>query len=72
MVMLLDLDRNEYDVVFDVLTRAMADLREEIYKTDSTDYKAALRQREAVLRAVLQRLTAAGVSASGEAASAAP
>jgi hypothetical protein len=58
----LELSEAEREVVTDVLTRAMGDLREEIYKTDTTDYKDQLREREAILAGVLQRL--GGVSTS--------
>ena len=70
--MLLELNRNEYDVVSDVLARAMRELREEIYKTEAAEFEAQLKRREAILAGVLQRLEAAGASglAVGEPASA--
>jgi hypothetical protein len=60
--MLFELDRQEYDVVTDVLRRAMGDLREEIYKTDLAELDEQLKQREAALAAVLQRLEFAEAS----------
>ena len=42
----------------DVLTRALGDLREEIFKTDTTEYKERLRQREQLLAGLLARLQA--------------
>jgi hypothetical protein len=60
--MLLELNRQEFDVVADVLRRAMADLREEIYKTETADFEAQLKHRETVLAEVLRRLTAAEAS----------
>ena len=41
-----------------VVAAALGDLREEIYKSEVADYKAALKQREVVIRSLLQRLTA--------------
>ena len=37
--MLLQLEPLDYEVLADVLRRAMADLREEIYKTDAAEYR---------------------------------
>jgi len=53
--MQLDLSEPEREVLEDVLTRALSNLREEIYKTDLADYKDALREREALMRRVLSR-----------------
>ena len=60
--MLLELDRQEFEVVADVLRRAMSDLREEIYKTELTEFEQQLKRREAVLAGVIQRLAAAEAS----------
>jgi hypothetical protein len=54
--MQLELSDAEQQVLTDVLTRALSDLREEIFKTDTADYKAGLRGREQALKSVLARL----------------
>ncbi len=54
--MQLDLSTAEAAVVADVLDSALGELREEIYKSEVADYKASLKEREAVLQSVLQRL----------------
>ncbi len=43
-------------MVSDVLESALGELREEVYKAEVADYKTSLKQREAVLTGVLQRL----------------
>ena len=43
-------------MVADILESALGELRQEVYKAEVADYKASLKEREAVLRAVLQRL----------------
>ena len=60
--MLLELDRQEFEVVAGVLRRAMGDLREEIYKTDLSELEEQLKQRETILEAVMQRLAFAEAS----------
>ena len=69
--MLLQLDSLEHEVLADVLRRAMADLREEIYKTDAAEYQARLKAREVILNGLIQQLHAAEASgiAAGEPAS---
>ncbi len=54
--MQLDLSPSEAAVVADVLESALGELREEIYKAEVADYKTSLKEREAVLTGVLQRL----------------
>ena len=54
--MQLDLSAAEAAVIADVLDTALGELREEIYKSEVADYKASLKEREAVLQSVLQRL----------------
>jgi hypothetical protein len=57
----LQLSESERDLVLELLRRALGDLRAEIYKTDTTDYKMQLRERETLLTGVINRL--AGVPA---------
>jgi hypothetical protein len=52
----LDLTDTEAELVREILQQAYQDLREEIYKTEGTDYKATLKGRERTLESVLQRL----------------
>jgi hypothetical protein len=54
--MQLDLSAAEAAVIADVLDTALGELREEIYKSEVAEYKASLKEREAVLNSVLQRL----------------
>jgi hypothetical protein len=56
--MQLELSAAEAQVLDEVLTRALGDLREEIYKSEVADYKAALKQREVIIQSLLQRLRA--------------
>jgi hypothetical protein len=69
--MLLQLEPLEAEVLADVMRRAMADLREEIYKTDAADYQAQLKAREVILNGLIKQLRAAEASAlaAGEPAS---
>jgi hypothetical protein len=54
--MQLDLTAEEVAVLADVLDSALGETREEVYKSEVTEYKDALKRREAVLAAVLQRM----------------
>jgi Mg2+/Co2+ transporter CorC len=56
--MQLELSDVEREVLEDVLERVLGDLREEIYKTDTADFKHALKGRESVIKALLARLRA--------------
>jgi hypothetical protein len=55
--MQLEINPSETQVLNELLTRALGDVREEVYKSEVADYKAALRDREAIIRSLLQRLT---------------
>jgi hypothetical protein len=50
------LTAEEVPVLVDVLDSAVRELREEVYKSEVAEYKDALRQREAILASILQRL----------------
>ena len=54
--MQLDLTADEAAVVADVIDSALGDLREQVYKTEVATYKVTLKQREAVLKKVLELL----------------
>jgi hypothetical protein len=57
----LEIDTEEHALLIDVLDRTLGSLREEIYKTETTEVAQALKQRESVLTHVLSRLRS-GVS----------
>jgi hypothetical protein len=40
----------------DVLDKELGDLREQIYKTEVAEYKAVLKQREAIVISLLDRV----------------
>ena len=61
--MQIDLTADETAVITEVLDSALGDLREQIYKAEVAEYKDSLKQREAVLKSLLSRLSA-GTSAS--------
>jgi hypothetical protein len=52
----LEIDTEEHALLIDVLERTLSSLREEIYKTDTTEVEQALKRRESVLTHVLSRL----------------
>src|ERR1700750_547250 len=54
--MQLDLSADEVTVLADVVDSALGSLREEVYKSEVTEYKDSLKQRQALLESVLQRL----------------
>ena len=56
--MQLEINPAEAQVLEELVRRALGDLREEIYKAEVADYKASLKEREAIIQSVLQRLTA--------------
>jgi hypothetical protein len=56
--MQLDISADEAAVLADVLDSALRSTREEVYKAEVTEYKAALKQREAIIAGLLQRLAA--------------
>jgi hypothetical protein len=62
--MQIDISAAEAAVLAEVLDSALGDLREEIYKSEVAEYKARLKEREAVLTSLLQRLGPRPVSSS--------
>ena len=56
---MIDLSNDEAALAREILESAYRDLKEEIYKTEETGYKARLKQREAVQESLLAKLTAA-------------
>jgi hypothetical protein len=49
----LHLDEQQAELLQEILDRAFRDLRYEIVGTDRSEYKRQLREREAVLRSIL-------------------
>ncbi len=56
--MQLPLGSDEAEVLEEILTSALGDLREQVYKAEVAEYKAALRQREAIVTGLLERIRA--------------
>jgi hypothetical protein len=54
--MTVELNDVEVPVLQDVLESYLSGLREEIYKTDTVEFKETLRNRESVLTSLLERL----------------
>jgi hypothetical protein len=54
--MQLPLSFDEAEVLEDILTSALGDLREQVYKSEVAEYKTALKQREAIVSGLLQRV----------------
>jgi hypothetical protein len=57
--MQIALNDEERRVLLEVLNETLPDLREEVYKTESFDYRAQLKRREALLKSLLEHLSAA-------------
>ena len=56
--MQLALGSDEAEVLEGILTSALGDLREQIYKAEVAEYKAVLKQREAIVTSLLERIRA--------------
>ncbi len=56
--MQLALGSDEADVLEAILTSALGDLREQVYKAEVAEYKTALKQREAIVTNLLERIRA--------------
>jgi hypothetical protein len=56
--MQLVLSSDEAEVLEEILSSALGDLKEQIYKAEVTEYRTALKQREAIVVALLERLRA--------------
>ena len=54
----IELTEAELDLLRELLKRANADLREEVYRTEAADWKRALKAQERVLQALLDKLRA--------------
>jgi hypothetical protein len=56
--MQLALGSDEAEVLEEVLRSALGDLREQVYKAEVAEYKTALKQREAIVAGLLERIRA--------------
>jgi hypothetical protein len=56
--MQIHLNEQERQALLEILEDALSSLSEEIYKTENFDYREQLKQRQAVVKALLERLRA--------------
>lgn len=56
--MQLQLTSEELDVLRDLVSRELGNVKEEVYKTDSADYKQLVKAREASIVSILAKLQA--------------
>jgi hypothetical protein len=61
--MQLDISAEEAAVLTAVLDSALGEIREEVYKSETAEYKTNLKEREAIITALLERLRARSISA---------
>jgi hypothetical protein len=54
--MQLDISADEARVLVEILENALGDIRQGVYKAEVADYKVLLKQREAVITQLLERL----------------
>ena len=54
--MQLALGSDEAEALEEILTSALGDLREQVYKAEVAEYKTALKQREAIVTNLLERI----------------
>ncbi len=62
----LELNREEAELIRELFSNSLSDLRLEIMHTDRREYRAALKTREALLTGLLQRLEAEVLQAPAE------
>ena len=60
---MLDLTREELDLMKDLMESAYRDLKEEIYKTEDYAYKSQLKGRERTLESIMRKITQAAAAA---------
>jgi hypothetical protein len=56
VVVRLELDVREAELLREVCRESLSDLRTEIVRTESADFRRALKEREEVLKSLLSRL----------------
>jgi hypothetical protein len=54
--MQLQLTAEEFELLRDVIRRERGNVKGEVYKTDSADYKRLLKSREALIVSILDKL----------------
>lgn len=54
----LEMTTEEHEALLEILERYYPDLRREIVNTDDREFRRALRQREAIMKELIQRLKA--------------
>ena len=54
--MQLELTADEHALLVTILDQALRDLKEEVYHTETMEYKEALKQREQLLQGLLSKL----------------
>ena len=52
----LQLSSEELEVLRDIVSRELGNIKEEVYRTDSADYKDMVKAREATIMAILNKL----------------
>jgi hypothetical protein len=57
--MTLELSAEEHTLLLETLRNKLGELKSEIYHTEAADYKVALKEREALLQAIIGRLESA-------------
>jgi hypothetical protein len=55
--MVIDISEKERECLFELLEREIRDLRQELHRTDSFEYKERLEQRDLVLTGILQKFS---------------
>jgi hypothetical protein len=60
----LQLDSSQADLLREVLDMALRDLRHEISSTDNMEYTRTLKEREQMMRSILERLQPSAASPS--------
>ena len=58
----LDLDSSQADLLREVLDMALRDLRHEISSTDNMEYTRTLKEREEMMRSILEQLQPSAAS----------
>ena len=58
--MQLLLSRDEYEFLVELLQQTYSDLREEIYKTETHDFRMNLKKKERIVESLLQKVELEG------------
>lgn len=63
--MRLELDERERELLLDLLEERLSDLRDEIYRAESHEFKELLKAKKAVVKRLIDELRAAAVAPVG-------